>query len=163
MARKAFYSFHYKKDGWRVSQVRNIGKLEADGPLSDNDWEQLKRKGDAAVKNWIDSQMFGKSCCVVLVGEQTASRRWVKYEISESWKSKKGIVGIRIHNLLDGEGNKSSAGPNPFDNFKVDGQPLSSIVKLYNPSGADSKSVYATISNNIAEWAEEAVAIRKNY
>jgi hypothetical protein len=61
MARRAFFSFHYRKDGWRVSQVRNIGKLDADGPLSDNDWEQLRKKGDAAIKKWIDDQMFGKA------------------------------------------------------------------------------------------------------
>ncbi len=29
MARRVFYSFHYKPDVMRVSQVRNIGALEA--------------------------------------------------------------------------------------------------------------------------------------
>lgn len=139
MARRAFFSFHYRKDGWRVSQVRNIGKLEADGPLSDNDWEQLKKKGDGAIKKWIDDQMYGKSCCVVLVGEETASRRWVKYEIIESWNSKKGVVGIRIHNLADSSERTSAAGPNPFDNITLGTKRLSSIAKLHNPSGSNSR------------------------
>src|SRR4051812_34970614 len=43
VARKAFFSLHYKLDCWRISQVRNMGKLEADGPISDNAWEQLKK------------------------------------------------------------------------------------------------------------------------
>lgn len=161
MARRAFFSFHYRKDGWRVSQVRNIGKLEADGPLSDNDWENLKKKGDAAIKSWIDGQMFGKSCCVVLVGEETASRRWVKYEIVESWNSKKGVVGIRIHNLIDSSGRLSAAGPNPFESITIGNSLMSSTVKLHNPAGSNSKEVYASISNNIEQWVEDAIAVRQ--
>ena len=38
MARKAFYSFHYKNDNWRASTVRNIGSVEGNKPASDNDW-----------------------------------------------------------------------------------------------------------------------------
>lgn len=28
MARKAFFSFHYKHDNWRAAEVRNMGVIE---------------------------------------------------------------------------------------------------------------------------------------
>ena len=34
MARKAFFSFHYQPDNWRVSQVRNIGVIEGNQPAN---------------------------------------------------------------------------------------------------------------------------------
>ena len=73
--RRVFYSFHYIPDNWRASQVRNIGTVEGNKPASDNDWESITKKGDAAIKEWIDGQLSGRSCCVVLVGEKTANRK----------------------------------------------------------------------------------------
>ena len=43
MARRVFYSFHYKPDNWRAAQVRNIGAIEGNNPASDNDWEAVKK------------------------------------------------------------------------------------------------------------------------
>lgn len=164
MARKVFYSFHYQPDNWRASQVRNIGALEGNVPCSDNDWETVKRGGDAAIKRWIADQFSGRSCAVVLVGADTASRRWVRYEIEQAWNSSKGVVGVRIHNLKDREGYHSAAGDNPFDQFTInDGtKKLSSLVKLYDPPGWASTDVYAHIKDNLADWVDEAIAIRKN-
>jgi hypothetical protein len=162
MARRVFFSFHYDQDGWRAGTVRNIGKLEADNPVSDNEWEQVKKGGDPAIKKWIDGQMAGKTCCVVLVGEHTASRRWVKYEIEQSWLAKRAVVGIRIHNLLDKNGKSSAAGPTPF-NLTVGGTGLAQAVRLYNPPGLESKAVYASIAANIEAWVEEAIKLRANF
>ncbi len=36
MARKVFFSFHYKPDNGRASQVRNIGAIEGSQAVSDN-------------------------------------------------------------------------------------------------------------------------------
>ena len=84
MARKVFYSFHFKNDFWRTQQVRNINALEGQKLATANDWEQVKQRGDNAVKQWIAKQMEGKSCVVVLVGESTSSRR------VERWKRRIG-------------------------------------------------------------------------
>lgn len=70
MARRVFYSFHYEQDNWRAAQVRNMGIVEGNVPLSDNDWEQIKKKGDKAIKQWIDDQLAGRSCTIVLIGEK---------------------------------------------------------------------------------------------
>ena len=71
MARKVFYSFHYVPDNWRVSQVRNIGAIEDNKPAKDNDWETITKGGDKAIEKWIDNQMSGRSCVVVLIGSGT--------------------------------------------------------------------------------------------
>lgn len=165
MARRAFYSFHYKPDNWRASQVRNIGVVEGNTPVSDNDWEEITTGGVTAIQNWIDEQLKGRSCTIVLIGQKTAGRKWIKYEIETSWNSDKGVLGIYIHNLKDSDENKSAKGKNPFDDFTVgtDKKKLSGIVKAYDPPYSISTNVYEHISENLENWVEEAVTIRDNY
>ncbi|EOW9181928.1 TIR domain-containing protein [Vibrio cholerae] len=163
MARRVFYSFHYVPDVMRVSQVRNIGALEANKPASDNDWETVKSGKDAAIKKWIAEQMKGRTCTVVLVGEETANRKWINHEIVESWNNGMGVVGIYIHGLKNMAGNIANKGENPFDyiSYGDSGKKLSSIVKCYNPQGTNSKDRYAWIAEHIENAVEEAIQIRK--
>ncbi len=163
MVRKVFYSFQYKPDNWRVQTIRNIGAFSGNTPCSANDWETLKKNGDQAVKNWIEKQFSGRSTAIVLVGESTANRKWVKYEIKRAWVLKKAVMGIHIHNIKDKGGNKSVKGNNPFSQFNLDGVKMSSIVKCYNPPYTASSSVYNHIADHIDDWIEEAHTIRKNY
>jgi hypothetical protein len=163
MARRVFYSFHYVPDAWRTSQVRNIGKIEGNKSASDNDWETVTKGGDTAIKKWIDGQLDGRSCTIVLIGAETASRKWIKYEIEKSWNDGKGVLGIYIHNLKDANGKQSVKGKNPFTDFTVNGASLSTIVKAYEPPYTDSKYVYNYISDNIEKWIEDAIAIRQKY
>jgi hypothetical protein len=162
MVKKAFYSFHYAADAWRASQVRNSGVVEGNVPVSDNDWEEVKSGGDAAIKQWIDSQMSGRSCAVVLIGAGTAGRKWIDYEIEKAWNARKGLVGVYIHNLLDSNQTQSTKGKNPFDTFTLkDGTvKLSTIVKAYDPPYKTSTNVYDYIKSNLASWVDEAIEIR---
>lgn len=165
MVRKVFFSFHYKPDNWRAAQVRNMGVVEGNQPVSDNEWEAITGRGDDAIKEWINEQLSGKSCCVVLIGSATAGRKWIKYEIEKAWNDGKGVVGIYIHNLKDKDGNQSSKGRNPFEDFtmKRDNKRLSDIVKAYDPPYTTSTYVYDYIKDNIEAWVEEAISIRNNY
>jgi len=165
MARRAFYSFHYKPDCWRASQVRNMGVIEGNAPASDNDWEEITKGGDDAIKKWINEQLDGKSCAIILIGENTAGRKWINYEIEKCWNDGKGLLGIHVHRLKDREGSQSNQGSNPFENFtmKRDNQKLSDIVKVYNPSYLTSTDVYAYIKDNLEGWIEKAISIRDNY
>jgi hypothetical protein len=163
MARKVFYSFHYNNDCWRTQQVRNIGMIEGNKPLSANDWEEVKKGGSDAIEDWIKDQLSGRSCTVVLVGAETANRKWVRREIVDSWNLNKGVLGIRIHSLKDSESKQSFAGANPFDQITWgETKRLSSIVKLYSFSSSSSTDVYNSIKDNIADWVEEAIEIRNN-
>ena len=107
MARHVFFSFKYK-DVSRAMVVRNRwvtqGK-DAAGFIDSAEFEKLKKKGDTAIQNWIDSQLEGKSVKVVLVGAKTCSRRWVKYEIKKSIACGTGLMGIDVRKIKDPNGN----------------------------------------------------------
>ena len=163
MARKCFYSFHYAEDVWRVSTVRQIGAIEAQPIVSGNKWEEIKKKGDAAIRGWIDENMVGRSCLIVLIGKSTAERRWVKYEIKKAWDDGKGVLGVRIHNLKNQAGYTTTAGADPFATFIIGGnRPLGTWAKVYDPAGSTSQQAYASIANNIEDWVEEAIRLRKS-
>jgi hypothetical protein len=165
MARKIFYSFHFERDSHRVAQVKNMGVVAGQPILSSNQWEEIEKGGDAAIEKWIDTEMNGKSCVVVLIGNATAGRKWVKHEIEKAWNDGRGVVGVYIHNLKNLAGLQSTKGANPFADFTMikDDKKLSSIVKAYDPPYSTSTNVYEHIENNLAGWVDEAIQIRKDY
>lgn len=163
MARKVFFSFHFANDFSRTQQVRNIGKLERNSLAMPNRWEEIKKSGDAAIKKWIDDNMAGKSCLIVLVGSQTASRKWVKYEVKKAWEDGRGVLGIHVNKLKDLHGNTSTKGASPFSDVTANGGSLDGIPPLKTPIGANSKETYASIVDNIADWIEDAIELRKQY
>lgn len=179
MKRQVFFSFHFANDFWRVQEIRNMGVIEGNTPVSANDWEEVKRKGDDNIKRWINSAMNYRSCVVVLAGRYTADRKWVNYEIERAWKEGKGIVVVYIHGLKDFNGNQDVKGNNPLQYFCIDKtfnyiahheKPadnneinLSKVCKDYNPPYSISTNVYSYIKENIDYWCEEAIKIRNQY
>jgi MTH538 TIR-like domain (DUF1863) len=147
----------------RVQQIRNMGVIEGDEPVSANEWEQLKRKA-GGVEKWIDDNMKYRSCVIALIGAETSKRPWVKYEIKKAWNDGKGLLGIYIHNLNDPNTSTCTQGANPFSQFsfkKKDGTPAS--IPVYNPKSTDA---YNDIKNNIDAWCEAAIKVkddRKQY
>ena len=103
MARRVFFSFEYG-DVSRAMVVRNswvVQGREAAGFVDAAEFEKLKRQGDDAVRRWIDTQLNGTSVTVVLVGAETCSSRWVKYEIAESISRGNGLLGIDVSKIKD--------------------------------------------------------------
>jgi len=157
MAKTVFYSFHYDNDSWRVQQVSNMGVVEGQPILNSQEWEAVKQQGDTAIQEWIDEQMSYKKAVVVLIGSETADRRWVQYEIAKAWDAKKPLVGIRINGLADSSGATDSAGANPFSKVSLQGGgTVADYVPVYNPSGSTSQAVYADIKANITSWVDGA-------
>lgn len=165
MKRQIFYSYHFKPDSWRVAMVRNIGSIEGNRPATDNDWGKVILGGDNAIENWIEEQMKYRSCTVVLIGNQTANRKWINYEIVKSWNKGMGVVGIDIHGLLNQVGYMAPQGNNPFDfiTHVSTGKRLSAIVKRYTPTGITSKEWYAWITRYLPDAVEEAINLRSKY
>ncbi len=156
--RQVFFSFHYDNDNWRAAQIRNMGKVDDTSTVSDNDWEEVKEKTDIKIKEWIDEQLNKRSCLVVLIGEKTANRKWINYEIKKACELNKGIVGIYIHNLKNANGEQDSKGANPFDYFNIDGVPMSKYVKCFESNYLLSENVYRDIKDHLEDLIEYGIA-----
>jgi hypothetical protein len=164
IVRRAFYSFHYIPDNWRAAKVREMGVIEGNRPASDNEWEDVKKGGDPAIQRWIDGQLDGKSVAIVLIGSDTAGRKWINYEIAKAWNDHKGVLGVFIHNLEDKDGHQSRKGENPFDVITIGGKTaMSNIVKTYDPPFYGSARVYTHIRDNMADWIERAIQTRQEH
>jgi hypothetical protein len=165
MARRVFFSFHYQADIWRVSQVRNSWLMqngESNRFMDAAAWEKVKRKGEASITAWIDEQLNGTSVTVVLIGGETASRRYVRYEIEESYERGNGLLGIYINRIRDREGYISAKGPNPLARVRVEveaewwdifgstrREPLTKIFETYDWVKDDGRQ-------NMGQWIEKA-------
>lgn len=112
MARKVFFSFHYDNDVTRANIVRNSWVTKPDtataGFIDHADFEKLMKNGTQAVKNWIDDQLIGSSATVVLIGSETLTRPFVKYELEQSFKKGNAIIGIYIDKLKNLQGNTTT-------------------------------------------------------
>jgi len=141
-----------------------MGVVDGNRPCSDNDWETITKGGDEKIKKWIAEQLDGMSCVIVLIGTNTAGRKWINYEIVKGWDDGKGVVGVYVHNLLNSEQKQAIKGANPFASIRYGntGKMLSSVVKAYDPPYTTSTTVYDHIKKNLATWVEEAINIRSN-
>jgi hypothetical protein len=163
MSRNVFFSFQFDKDHWRAGQVRNIGVVEGNSEVSGNKWEEIKGAGDTAVENWINENLKDKSCLVVLIGNGTANRKWINYEIKRAWDLGKGVVGVYIHGLKNKSGDQDSKGVNPFNYIYNGSDQLSGIVKAHDSPFVTSTYVYSHISDNLSIWVEDAIKLRDDY
>lgn len=155
--RQVFFSFHYNNDSWRAAQVKNMGKVSDSSTFSANEWEEVKEKSDSKIKEWIDGQMVKRSCLVVLIGKNTADRKWINYEINKAIELDKGIVGIYINKLKNSWGEQDSEGDNPFDYITLSGVSLSRYVKCFKSNYSMSNNVYSDIEENIEELIEYGI------
>lgn len=157
MAKKVFFSFHFERDAWRAGQVRNSGITQETSGFTDAVvWEEVKKKGDKAIKEWIDGQLRGTSVTAILIGKETADRKYVQYEIEKSAEKGNGFIGIYIHNLENKDRETDVQGSNPLNNFyyNKDGNKiyLSDMYKTYywkKDKGYE----------KISEWVEEAAQL----
>jgi hypothetical protein len=138
MAKRVFFSFHYEKDITRAQTVRNSWVTKADrasaGFFDASVREEAKRKGDAAIRALIKKGLNNTSVTAVLIGSETASRKWVRFEIAQSVDRGNGLIGIRVHKIKNLRGTTSARGANPFTlKWTKDGKPLDlSPVPVYD-------------------------------
>ncbi|MGI2907184.1 TIR domain-containing protein [Tolypothrix sp. VBCCA 56010] len=155
MTRYAFFSFHFQRDILKIGQIRNTWLIqsrdrEAQPFLDKAEWESIKRRGNQAIQNWIDSQMKGTSVTVVLIGAETYQRPWVQYEIQQSHKLGKGMLGIDMYGMKDLNGNYDSQGINPFSQYTFTNSKGTIITyPVYSWAYNDGR-------NNIGTWIEQA-------
>jgi CRISPR/Cas system-associated protein Cas7 (RAMP superfamily) len=144
MARRVFFSFHYKYV-WKVNQVRSIPNITGAAAAGFHDaslWEEAKAKGDKVIKGMIDSALENTSVTVVFVTHGTTNRKYINYEINQSLARGNGLVAVQIHNLKDQYGNTGLAGAIPP-------QISSNGFKAYKYTNKEA----------LARWIEEAAKL----
>ena len=144
MARRVFFSFHYKYV-WKVNQIRNIPNVTGTAAAGFQDaslWEAAKKKGDKVIKGMIDDGLKNTSVTVVFVTYGTANRKYINYEIDQSLERGNGLVAVQIHHLKDQNGDTGSPGAIPSQ-IEANG------FKAYK----------YTTSAKLAEWIEEAAEL----
>jgi len=146
MARKTFFSFHYTRDLWRVNQIRKSNVVQGVSAAGFEDaslWEESKKKGDADIKKMIDNALVGTSVTVVLIGAETANRKYVSYEIEKSISRGNAIIGVRIHGVKNQEGKTDTLG---------------TIPKGLTDAGA---KIYTYEYGKLGDWVEAAYKAAK--
>jgi hypothetical protein len=158
VARQVFFSFHYDRDIFRVNQVRKSGFTQPETGFIDHSlWEKTKKTGPSALQLLIDNGLKGASVTAVLIGAETAGRKWVDYEIAKSWADGKGLIGIRIHRCPDITGKIDRAGADPFASHfvSVAGRQVSLTSQV---------TTYDWVLNdgykNLSSWIDKAAAAR---
>jgi hypothetical protein len=140
VARRVFFSFDHR-DLWRANVVRNSMFVDAVMPTGFHDaaaWEEAGQKGEDQLSNLIELALDGTSVTVVLIGAQTANRRYVTYEIERSVARGNALLGIRIEKIKDFHAVVESPGPIP-------------------PALArESAPVFEWQYGRLSEWIEEA-------
>ena len=120
MAKRVFFSFHYQDViDFRANVVRNHWMTkpnrESAGFFDASIWESAKKTSDLALKRLINKGLTNTSKTSVLIGEDTYSRRWVRYEIFRSVFNGNDIIGVHINKIKCKKGYTKLYGPNPFE------------------------------------------------
>ena len=144
MARRVFFSFHYKYV-WKVNQIRSMPNIIGTAAAGFQDaslWEKAKKKGDKEIKRMIDKGLENTSVTVVCVTYGTANRKYINYEIEKSLEKGNGLVAVQIHHLKDQDKQTGSPGAIPSQ-IEANG------FKAYKYSNKEA----------LAGWIEEAAKL----
>jgi MTH538 TIR-like domain (DUF1863) len=119
VARRTFFSFHYKPDVWRAWNVRNswvVTDEQVDRGFFDGSvFEATQEKGDDSLKAFLREGIDNSSVTCVLAGSSTWLRRWVRYEVARSVLKRSGLLTVYIHGVRNQEQQVAAKGPNPLD------------------------------------------------
>ena len=135
MARSIFFSFHYKDvSTFRANVVRNSWLTMRDRSAKFIDksmWEEAEKKGTEALKRLIADGLNGTSVTVILIGSETYTRRWVKYEIIKSFVENKGILPLHINRIASRTESLKPKGINPLARLALEITPDCKKISFY--------------------------------
>lgn len=162
MEESVFFIFDYDRDRWKAEQIRDhfVSKLnqKACGLAEDAEWEKIEENGEEAIQEWINWGLDSSIVTVVLYSSETSKLKYIDYAIKNSFKRKKGLVGIDIHNMKNDVGDKDSEGKSPFEKFYVKKGKEKIYLQRIFPT-------YEWINdlgyNNINEWVERMAKVVK--
>jgi MTH538 TIR-like domain (DUF1863) len=120
MAKRVFFSFHYKDVAdFRANVVRCHWMTKPDreicGYYDASIWESAQKQGDVALKRLINAGLEKTTNTCVLIGSQTYERPWVRYELLKSFKRGNNLFGVHINSIKSKEGTTKIKGANPLE------------------------------------------------
>lgn len=127
------FLFHYKPDVTRAWVVRNSwvtklvqGERDDAGFFDSSVFEAAQRESDEALQRFLREGLKNTTVTCVLVGSETALRRWVRYEIFQSFMRGNGLLAVRVHSIPGFNKLTGAEGFNPFSSvaFTVDGDQI---------------------------------------
>ena len=75
--------------------------------------------GPSTIRRQLTSALDNTQVTCVLIGTQTASRRWVRYEIIESLQRRNVLFGVHINGVPDKSQQTKPKGPDPFQQLAL--------------------------------------------
>lgn len=119
MAQRVFFSFHYHDvANFRANVVRNHWRSKPNreicGYYDASIWETAKTQGDIAIKRLINNGLGQTSNTCVLIGTETYSRKWVRYELLKSFKRGNNIFAVHINSIKGKDSLTKPLGLNPL-------------------------------------------------
>ncbi|HEX2987424.1 MAG TPA: TIR domain-containing protein [Chloroflexota bacterium] len=134
MARRVYFASYYEDvSDFRLRTVLSAwvaGSFrETSGIFNAAQWEKAKLQGDAAVRAMIRRGMEGTSVTVVLIGTNSYSRRYTRYEIAKSFERGNAMIGIYVHRIPE-QGTIAIKGENPFEYMGFSLDPSRSKIGL---------------------------------
>jgi hypothetical protein len=119
MAKRVFFSFYYQDViDFRANVVRQHWLTKPDrvaaGFFDASIWGNAKLSGDVGIKRVINSGLAGTSVTCVLVGTSTYARRWVRYEIMQSFRKGNHMFAVHINSIKGRDQRTKPKGPNPL-------------------------------------------------
>jgi hypothetical protein len=120
MAKRVYFAFDYEDVAdFRANVVRKhnfTGGVEKAGYFDASIWEEAKKKDPAALRRLINAELENTSVTVLLIGDRTWVRRWVRYEMFKSIERGNHLVGIHINSINGKDGLNKELGANPLYN-----------------------------------------------
>lgn len=114
---KVFFSFDRDADGHRAGMLRQLW----DGPdrtssgfCDDWTWASVQSRGPEGVESWVHGEMEGAEVVLVLIGAETAYRSVVRLAIEHAVRGGLGVVGVRVHRMVEDGAPPSFPGPDPL-------------------------------------------------
>jgi MTH538 TIR-like domain (DUF1863) len=98
VARRVYFAFDYR-DVFAVNQIRRAGQfvpVSVAGFTDASQWEKLKQKSPVTIERAINTALLNTSVTVVCIGERTATRRWVNFELTASAGRGNALLGVYL-------------------------------------------------------------------
>lgn len=157
MAIKKVFLCYQPNDSFRASKIEKMKNFEQPVVFVDEDWKVIDKQSDLEIQNWVHKQLEESDCLAVLIGEETAKKKWINYAIKQAYALDKGIVGIFGHRLLDEEGDPSERGEDPFHYVDLNGIKFSRFVQRFESEHVTERYVYHDIRRNFTQLIEHAL------